>query len=464
LQDRQPHGIDRTMKSPVAVVVLAAGASTRMKSAVPKVLHPLGGWPMLRHVLESVTRLKPARVVGVIAPGAKAVAAAFAPHPTVVQRRPLGTGDAVRAALGALEGHEGPVLVVYGDTPLIKTAALRRLIDACRREKAAVGVLGFRARDPSPYGRLIVQAGGLDRIVESKDADSAEKQIDFCNSGVMCLQGKVMPALLAAIGNANAKDEFYLTDAVAVARAAGHRAIAVEGEEAEFQGVNSRAELAMAERALQQRLRSAAMEAGVTLIDPETVWLAVDTRLAADVTIEPYVRFGLGVMVASGAEIKAFCDIEGVRIGKGARVGPFARIRPGSDVAEDVHIGNFVELKATRMGRGAKANHLAYLGDSDIGAASNIGAGTIAVNYDGYGKHRTVIGAEAFVGSNSSLVAPVRVGKGANIAAGSVITDDVPPNALALGRARQVTKRGRAGPLRAKLKVRAAEAKRTRQK
>jgi bifunctional UDP-N-acetylglucosamine pyrophosphorylase/glucosamine-1-phosphate N-acetyltransferase len=251
---------------------------------------------------------------------------------------------------------------------------------------------------------------------------------------------------------------------VAVARAAGHRAIAVEGEEDEFQGVNSRAELAAAERALQRRLRSAAMEAGVTLVDPETVWLAVDTRLAADVTIEPYVRFGLGVMVASGAEIKAFCDIEGVRIGKGARIGPFARIRPGSDVADDVHIGNFVELKATRMGRGAKANHLAYLGDSDIGAASNIGAGTIAVNYDGYGKHRTVIGAEAFVGSNSSLVAPVRVGKGANIAAGSVITDDVPPNALALGRARQVTKRGRAGPLRAKLKVRAAEAKRTRQK
>jgi bifunctional UDP-N-acetylglucosamine pyrophosphorylase/glucosamine-1-phosphate N-acetyltransferase len=220
----------------------------------------------------------------------------------------------------------------------------------------------------------------------------------------------------------------------------------------------------MAERAMQQRLRAAAMDAGVTMIDPETVWLSADTRLAADVTIEPNVRFGLGVTVESNAEIKAFCDIEGVRIGKGARIGPFTRIRPGSDVAENVHIGNFVELKATNMGRGAKANHLAYLGDSDIGAASNIGAGTIAVNYDGYGKHRTVIGAEAFIGSNSSLVAPVRVGKGANVAAGSVITEDVPPGALALGRARQVTKKGRAEPLRAKLKARAAAAKRAKQK
>ncbi|HEY6982200.1 bifunctional UDP-N-acetylglucosamine diphosphorylase/glucosamine-1-phosphate N-acetyltransferase GlmU [Reyranella sp.] len=452
------------MKSPVAVVVLAAGAGTRMKSARPKVLHPLAGWPMLRHVLENVTRLRPARVVGVVGPDAKEVAAAFAPHPTVVQRRPLGTGDAVKAALAMLKGHDGPVLVVYADAPLITTATLRKLVDACRRDKAAVGVLGFRAHDPSPYGRLIVQDGKLERIVESRDADEIEKKIDFCNSGVMCLDGALLAALLGAIGNDNAKGEFYLTDAAAIARAAGHHAIAVAGEEAEFQGVNSRAELALAERALQQRLRAAAMDAGVTLVDPETVWLSADTRLAADVTIEPYVRLGRGVTIASHAEIKSFCDLEGVRIGKGARVGPFARIRPGSDVADNVHIGNFVELKATKMGRGAKANHLAYLGDSDIGGASNIGAGTIAVNYDGYGKYRTVIGAEAFIGSNSSLVAPVRVGKGANVAAGSVITEDVPPGALALGRARQATKKGRAAPLRAKLKARAAAAKRTRQK
>jgi bifunctional UDP-N-acetylglucosamine pyrophosphorylase/glucosamine-1-phosphate N-acetyltransferase len=363
-----------------------------------------------------------------------------------------------------LKGHDGPVLVVYADAPLITTATLRKLVDACRRDKAAVGVLGFRAHDPSPYGRLIVQDGKLERIVESRDADEIEKKIDFCNSGVMCLDGALLAALLGAIGNDNAKGEFYLTDAAAIARAAGHHAIAVAGEEAEFQGVNSRAELALAERALQQRLRAAAMDAGVTLVDPETVWLSADTRLAADVTIEPYVRLGRGVTIASHAEIKSFCDLEGVRIGKGARVGPFARIRPGSDVADNVHIGNFVELKATKMGRGAKANHLAYLGDSDIGGASNIGAGTIAVNYDGYGKYRTVIGAEAFIGSNSSLVAPVRVGKGANVAAGSVITEDVPPGALALGRARQATKKGRAAPLRAKLKARAAAAKRTRQK
>jgi bifunctional UDP-N-acetylglucosamine pyrophosphorylase/glucosamine-1-phosphate N-acetyltransferase len=448
------------MKPPVAVVVLAAGAGTRMKSAIPKVLHPLAGWSMPRHVLENVRRLRPARIVGVVAPGARDVAAAFAPHPTVVQRRPRGTGDAAKAALAALKGHRGPVLVVYADAPLLTTATLQRLVAACRKEKAAVGVLGFVARDPAPYGRLIMHRGALEKIVESRDADESEKAVDFCNSGVMCLDGALIASLLGAIRNDNVKSEFYLTDAVAIARAAGHTAIAVEGEEAEFQGINSRAELAVAERTLQQRLRAAAFEAGVSMTDPDTVWLSADTRLSADVTIGPNVRFGPGVTVASNVEIKAFCDIEGARIGRGAIIGPFARIRPGSDVAEDVHIGNFVELKATRMARGAKANHLAYLGDSDIGAASNIGAGTIAVNYDGYGKHRTVVGAEAFIGSNSSLVAPVRIGRGANVTAGSVITGDVPAGAVAFGRARQVTKKGRAGPLRAKLKARAAAAKR----
>jgi bifunctional UDP-N-acetylglucosamine pyrophosphorylase/glucosamine-1-phosphate N-acetyltransferase len=415
-------------------------------------------------VLGTAARLKPARVVGVVAPAAGEVAAAFAPHPTVVQRRPLGTAHAVKAALGLLDGHRGPVLVVYADTPLLRTATLRRLVDACQRAEAAVGVLGFTAADPAPYGRLIVRGGELEEIVESKDADEIEKRIDFCNSGVMCLDGGLIGELLGAIGNDNAKGEFYLTDAVAVARAGGHRAIAVRGEEAEFQGVNSRIELAAAERALQRRLRTGAMEAGVTMTDPETVWLSADTRLSADVTVGPNVRFGPGVTVASGVAIKAFCDIEGARIGRGAVIGPFARIRPGSAVAEDVHIGNFVELKATKMARGAKANHLAYLGDSDIGAASNIGAGTIAVNYDGYGKHRTVIGADAFVGSNSSLVAPLRIGRGANVTAGSVITEDVPADALAFGRARQVTKKGRAGRLRAKLKARAAAAKRAKKK
>ncbi len=448
------------MKPPVAVVVLAAGAGTRMKSALPKVLHPLAGWPMVRHVLENVRRLKPARIVGVVAPGAKDVAAAFAPHPTVVQRQALGTGHAARAALGALKGHRGPVLVVYADAPLLTAATLQRLLDECRKARAAVGVLGFVSHDPTPYGRLITSRGMLEKIVESRDADEAEKAVDFCNSGVMCLDGALITSLLGAIRNDNVKKEFYLTDAAAIARAAGHAAIAVEGDEAEFQGINSRAELAVAEKAMQQRLRAAALEAGVSMADPDTVWLAADTKFAADVTIGPNVRFGTGVSVGSGTVINAFCDIEGVRIGRDAIIGPFARIRPGSDVADRVHIGNFVELKATRMARGAKANHLAYLGDSDIGPASNIGAGTIAVNYDGYGKWRTVIGAEAFVGSNSSLIAPVRIGSGANVTAGSVITDDVPAGAVAFGRARQVTKKGRAPSLRAKLKARAAAAKR----
>ncbi|WP_147154489.1 bifunctional UDP-N-acetylglucosamine diphosphorylase/glucosamine-1-phosphate N-acetyltransferase GlmU [Reyranella soli] len=447
------------MKSPIAVVVLAAGAGTRMKSALPKVLHPLAGWPMVRHVLENAARLKPTRIVGVVAPGAKEVALVFAPHPAVVQRKPRGTGDAAKAALPALKGHRGPVLVVFGDAPLIATATLRRLVEECRKAKAAVGVLGFMARDPTPYGRLIVRDGMLERIVESKDTDATERAVDFCNSGVMCIDGALIAPLLGSIKNNNVKSEFYITDVVGIARADGHAVIAVKGDESEFQGINSRAELAIAEKALQQRLRLAALEGGVTMTDPDTVWLAADTRLAPDVSIGPNVRFGTGVSVGAGSEILAFCDIEGVRIGRNTRIGPFARIRPGSEVADEVHIGNFVELKATRMARGAKANHLAYLGDSDVGGASNIGAGTIFVNYDGYGKWRTVIGPEAFVGSNSSLVAPVRIGRGASVTAGSVITEDVPAGAVAFGRARQQTKKGRAAALRAKLKARAAAAK-----
>ncbi|MFO1157321.1 MAG: bifunctional UDP-N-acetylglucosamine diphosphorylase/glucosamine-1-phosphate N-acetyltransferase GlmU [Reyranellaceae bacterium] len=442
----------------VAVVVLAAGAGTRMKSAIPKVLHPLAGWPMVRHVITNAAALRPAPlIVGVIAPGADKVATAFAPHRVVVQEKPLGTGHAAQAALPVLSDHRGPVVVVFGDAPLITTGTLRRLVAACTRAGAAVGVLGFEARDPSPYGRLILKDGTLEKIVESRDASAAEKAVTLCNSGVMCISGTLLPSLLASLRNTNAKREFYLTDIVALARAAGHHAIAVSGPEAEFQGINSRAELAVAERVLQQRLRAAALAAGVGMQDPETVWLAADTRLAADVTIGPCVRFGPGVSVGAGSEIKAFCDIEGARIGRDTIIGPFARIRPGSEVADRVHIGNFVELKATRMGKGAKANHLAYLGDSDIGEASNIGAGTIAVNYDGYGKHRTVIGRDAFVGSNSSLIAPVRIGNGANVTAGSVITEDVPAGALAFGRARQVTKQGRAGELRARLKARAGK-------
>ncbi|MEI6203683.1 MAG: NTP transferase domain-containing protein, partial [Enhydrobacter sp.] len=297
-----------------------------MKSALPKVLHPLAGWPMVRHVLEAATRLKPAKVIGVVAPGATAVAAAFAPHPTVVQDRPLGTAHATKTALGQLKGHSGPVVVVFGDAPLITAATMRALLAACAAGKAAVGVLGFRAADPTPYGRLIMKDDELEKIVESKDAVGAERDVDFCNSGVMCIDGALIAPLLGAIRNDNAKGEYYLTDAVALARAQGHRTIAVEGDEEEFQGINSRAELAVAETSLQWRLRSAALEAGVTMTDPGTVWLAADTKLGTDVTIGPNVRFGLGVNVASNVQIKAFCDIEGGRIGKGAIIGPFARI------------------------------------------------------------------------------------------------------------------------------------------
>ena len=449
------------MENALAVVVLAAGAGTRMKSALAKVLHPLAGWPMLRHVLDNVGKLRPARVIGVIAPGADAVARAFAPHPTVVQAKPLGTGHAAKAALAALKGHRGPVLVVFGDAPLVTATSMKRLVAACLRQKAAVGVLGFRAADPSPYGRLILAGDGtLERIVESRDCSDTERHIDFCNSGVMCIDGSRLAGFLGALRNANAKREFYLTEVVAIARAEGCRAIAIEGSEEEFQGINSRAELAIAEGALQRRLRAAAFAAGVSMTAPDTVWLSADTRLAADVSIGPNVRIGLGVSIASGVEIRGFCDIEGARIGRGAVIGPFARIRPGSQVGEGVHIGNFVELKAATLGRGVKANHLAYLGDIDIGAGSNIGAGTIAVNYDGYGKYRSSIGADVFIGSNSSLVAPVRIGRGANVTAGSIVTEDVPAGAVAFGRARQVTKEGRAAALRAKLRTRATAAKR----
>ncbi|MBM3645081.1 MAG: bifunctional UDP-N-acetylglucosamine diphosphorylase/glucosamine-1-phosphate N-acetyltransferase GlmU [Alphaproteobacteria bacterium] len=450
------------MARSLAVVVLAAGAGTRMKSSVPKVLHKLAGWPMLRHVVEAAARLKPARIVGVVPPSGDAIAAAFAPHPVAVQRQPRGTGDALRAALPALKDHQGPVIAIFGDAPLFTTATLRRLIAACARRGAAVGVLGFRPADPAPYGRLFVEGGRLQRIVEARDCTAEQRRNGFCNSGVMCIDGAKLAALMAGLRNDNAKREYYLTDLVELAVAAGDLAVAVEGDAAEFMGINTRQELAVAEAALQARLRAAALAGGATLADPASVWFAADTRLGRDVTVGPNVRFGPGVRVAANVEIKAFCDLEGCSIASGAIVGPFARIRPGSSVGRDVHIGNFVELKATTMDRGAKANHLAYLGDGRVGAGSNVGAGTIFVNYDGYGKYRTDVGAGAFIGSNSALVAPVKVGRGANVTAGSVVTEDVPAGAVAFGRARQATKKGRAAALRAKLKARAAEAKRAR--
>jgi bifunctional UDP-N-acetylglucosamine pyrophosphorylase/glucosamine-1-phosphate N-acetyltransferase len=456
------------MAHPLAVVVLAAGAGTRMRSDLPKVLHPVAGWPMVRHVLAAAEALRPERVIVVGPPGRDDVARAVAPHRCVVQDRPLGTGDALRAALPALKGFAGDVMVMFGDCPLITTASLRRLLVARRRatpgggdrRRVALGVLGFRAADPTPYGRLIRDTSGdLERIVEGRDASAAERKIDVVNSGVMVIDGALVSGLVQCLRNDNAKREYYLTDLAAIARQAGHRCVVVEGTEAEFLGVNSKADLAAAEAAMQDRLRRAALDAGVTLTDPATVWLSADTRFGRDVSVGPNTVFGPDVEVGDGVTIHAFCHIAGAVIGRRAIIGPFARVRPGSRIGVDVHIGNFVELKSTTMGDGAKANHLAYLGDGDIGARVNIGAGAIFVNYDGFGKWRTVVDDDVFVGSNSSLVAPIRIGRGANVTAGSVVTQDVEADSVSFGRARQVDKPQAAPPLRAKLKARAEAAK-----
>jgi bifunctional UDP-N-acetylglucosamine pyrophosphorylase/glucosamine-1-phosphate N-acetyltransferase len=453
------------MSQPLAVVVLAAGAGTRMKSALPKVLHPVAGWPMVKHVLAAAAGLRPERIVVVGPPGRDDVARAVAPYECVVQDRPLGTGHALKAALPALRGWTGDVLVVFGDSPLLTTATMRRLVAARRRpprggRRTAIAVSGFRAENPAPYGRLVCDAAeGLLRIVEARDATPDERAINLVNSGVMAIDGAVLPGLVRRLRNDNAKGEYYLTDLVAIARRAGLGAVVVEGPEAEFMGVNSKADLAAAEAAMQARLRQAALAAGVTLVDPATVWLSVDTRFGRDVTVGPNTLFGPGVEVGDGAVIHGFCHIEAARIGAGALVGPFARLRPGTRIGRAAHIGNFIELKNTIVGDGAKANHVSYLGDGDIGARVNIGAGTIFVNYDGYGKWRTVVGPDAFIGSNASMVAPVRVGRGANVTAGSVITSDVAADSVVFGRARQVDKPGAAPALRAKLKARAQAAK-----
>jgi len=429
------------MSRPLLTVILAAGKGTRMRSERPKVLHEIAGRSMLGHVLalaREVGALAPAVVVG---PGMDAVGAEAAkavPSATVfVQDRQLGTAHAVLAARSAIAGHTGDVLVLFADTPLIRPDTVRALLAELDRG-ASVAVLGFEAREPGAYGRLIVGADGtLLAIREARDASETERAIRLCNSGVMALRLDDPLAVLDAIGNANAKGEYYLTDAVEIVRAQGGVARAVVSDEDEVMGVNSRRELAAAEAIWQRRARERVMDEGATLIAPETVWLSFDTTLGRDVTVEPNVVFGAGVTVADNVEIKANSYMEGVSIGEGARVGPFARIRPGTVLGRSVHIGNFVEVKNSTLGEGAKANHLTYLGDGDIGAKSNIGAGTILCNYDGFFKHRTEIGEGAFVGSNSSLVAPVRIGAGAYIGSGSVISKDVAADALALERSKQ---------------------------
>ena len=431
----------------VALIVLAAGQGSRMQSDLPKVLHRLGGVPLVGHALAAGRSLEPEDIVLVAGHGADAVKKAVGkldPDARIaLQEEQLGTAHAVRQALPLLEGFEGRVIVLYGDTPFIGHETLAGLA----AHASDVVVLGFEAADPGRYGRLVTGPEGLERIVEYKDADEATRAIRLVNSGVVAADAAVLREFLPRIGNRNAAGEYYLTDLPALARAAGLRVDVVTCDEDETLGINTRAELAAAEALFQARVRARALDDGVTLSDPATVWFALDTVVGRDAIIGQNVVFGPGVTVESGAEILAFCHLEGCHISTGATVGPFARLRPGAELGGDVHVGNFVEIKNSVLDEGVKVGHLTYLGDAHIGEATNIGAGTITCNYDGVGKHRTEIGAHAFIGSDTMLVAPVRVGARAMTGSGSVITEDVPDDALAISRSKQVTKPGLAARL-----------------
>ncbi len=442
----------------LAVIVLAAGMGTRMKSDLPKVMHPLAGRSMISHLMDTVAGLAPERVVVVVGPGMESVSRAVAPVATVVQQDRLGTGHAVGQARDALRDFSGNVLVLYGDTPLLTADTLRRMLAerACPTDPAVV-VLGFKPEDPGHYGRLVVGAEGLKAIIEWKDASQDQRDIRLCNSGVMALDGARLWSLIERLDNNNAKGEYYLTDVVASARADGACCSYVVGEVEELLGVNSRGELAVAEAVLQRRLRQAALADGATLIAPETVFFAWDTKLGRDVVVWPHVVFGPGVTVGDGVTIKGFCHLEGATVADGVEMGPFARLRPGAEIGSRAHIGNFVEVKKAVVEEGAKVNHLSYIGDARVGAGANVGAGTITCNYDGYDKSFTDIGAGAFIGSNTSLVAPVKIGDGAIIGAGSVITKSVTAGALAVARGAQMELAGWADRFRAGKK--AAKAK-----
>ena len=434
-------------------IVLAAGEGTRMRSALPKVLNPLAGLTLLAHVLTAVREAGSTAIAVVVGPGHDAVAAEagrILPDAEIyVQNERRGTAHAVLMAKAALARGADDVVVIFGDTPLLSPKTLEALRGALA-EGAAVAVLGFRPADPTGYGRLIVQGGRLAAIREEKDATAEERAITLCNGGLMALAGKQALDLVERIGDNNAKKEFYLTDAVAIARKLGLKTAAIEVEEDEVRGINTKAQLAEVEAVLQKRLRQAALEAGVTMQAPETVFLAADTKLGRDVTVEPYVVFGPGVVVEDGAVIHSFSHLEGAHVGQKVSVGPFARLRPGAKLGANSRVGNFVELKEATLGEGAKANHLSYIGDASVGTDANIGAGTIFCNYDGEAKHRSEVGNGAFIGSNSALVSPVKIGEGAYVATGSVITEDVPADALVFGRARQVVKENRAKALREK--------------
>lgn len=427
-----------------------------MKSDLPKVLHRVANRPMISHILDALSALSAERTVVVVAPGMTQLADAVAPAETAIQIEALGTGNAVLAARELMEDYAGDVLVLFGDTPLLTTDTMQEMLTARRMpENPAVVVLGFRPDDPAEYGRLLTaDTGGLEAIIEFKDASDAQRKIGLCNAGIMAIDGAQLFSLLDAVGNDNENSEYYLTDIVSLARERGLCCAVVEAADpVEVMGVNSRVQLAQAEAAMQRRLRDRAMADGVTMTDPETVWLSADTQIGCDVTIGPNVFFGTGVTIADNVEIKAFCHIDGAEVATGASIGPFARLRPGAKLERDVHVGNFVEIKQSLVEEGAKVNHLSYVGDARIGPRANVGAGTITCNYDGFFKGLTDIGADAFIGSNSALVAPVKIGDGATVGAGSVITTDVEADALAVARGRQKSVGGWASAFRKRRKA-----------
>ncbi|MEP5732432.1 MAG: bifunctional UDP-N-acetylglucosamine diphosphorylase/glucosamine-1-phosphate N-acetyltransferase GlmU [Sulfitobacter sp.] len=445
-----------------ALIILAAGKGTRMNSDLPKVLHPIAGDAMLIHALAAGDTLEPERSVVVAGHGADQVRAASLAHDMtlkiVEQNEQLGTAHAVAQARSALAGFDGMALVLYGDTPFIQAETLERMCAAL--DQSDVVVLGFEAADPARYGRLVMEGQTLERIVEFKDASETERQITLCNSGVVACKSDLLFDLIDTVDNANASEEYYLTDIISIARSRGLSATAVTCAQWETVGINSRAELAQAEADFQSRARAELLENGVTLTAPDTVFLARDTVIGRDTLVEPNVVFGPGVTVETGATIRAFSHLEGCHVSRGSIIGPYARLRPGAELAENVRVGNFVEIKNAQVSEGAKINHLSYVGDASIGAATNIGAGTITCNYDGVMKHHTTIGANAFIGSNTMLVAPVTIGDGALTGSGSVITSDVEPDALALARAPQVEKPGMARKLFEMLKAKKAKMQR----
>jgi bifunctional UDP-N-acetylglucosamine pyrophosphorylase/glucosamine-1-phosphate N-acetyltransferase len=420
-------------------VIIAAGLGTRMKSTLPKAAHPIGGRPMLKHLILAAQAVFD-QVVVVVGPDMPALEAIAAPHPTIVQSERLGTAHAALQA--APQFGDDLVAIFYADNPLLTADTLRGLLASL--DPAGLALLAMTPPDPAKYGRLVLENGYVTRIVEFADATPAERAIPLCNAGGFIARAADLRRWLAAVRADNAKGEYYLTDIVAIARAECVKVAAYEAPFEECMGVNSRAELAAAEAALQRRLRAAALENGAAMLAPDTVFFSADTQLAPDVTIGPYVVFGPGVTVESGVEIKAFSHLEGCIIHAGAVIGPYARLRPGAEIGAKAHVGNFVEIKAATLGAGAKVNHLTYIGDAEIGAATNIGAGTITCNYDGKTKHRTKIGKNAFIGSNTALVAPIALGDNTHIAAGSTLTEDVPENTRAFARARQVNKPKRA--------------------